>query len=194
MVINFNCRGLSKTFEISIQSNGKATQKNYTKKDLNEPDNYNGVISHQGSDILECDVKWASGSTAVNKASGWDGIPGELFKTQKDDAIKDLQSICQQNWKTQNFGKDQSSSQSPKKGSINECSNHQTVHSSPFLVRSCLKSYILGFSITQTKNFQTSKLGLERTDESEIILPTFTRSQRKQGNSRKKKSLSHWLH
>ena len=70
MVINFNCRGLSKTFEISIKSNGKATQKNYTKKDLNEPDNYNGVISHQGSDILECDVKWASGSTAVNKASG----------------------------------------------------------------------------------------------------------------------------
>ena len=71
------------------------------KKDLNEPDFYHGVVSHPEPDILECEVKWALGSTAVNKASGCDGIPVKLFKTLKNDAIKAFQSICQQIWKTQ---------------------------------------------------------------------------------------------
>ena len=66
------------------------------KTDLNEPDYYNGVVSHLKPDILEREVKWALGSTAVNKASGCDGVPVELFKTLKDDAIKVLHSICQQ--------------------------------------------------------------------------------------------------
>ena len=70
------------------------------KKDLNEPDNYDGVVCQPESDILEGEVKWALGSTAVNKASGCDGIPVELFKTLKDDAIKVLHLICQQTWKT----------------------------------------------------------------------------------------------
>ena len=65
------------------------------KKDVNGLDNYNGVVSHPKSDNLEYEVKWALGSTAVNKASGWDGIPVELFKTLKDDVIKVLNSICQ---------------------------------------------------------------------------------------------------
>ena len=60
------------------------------KKDLNESDNYNGVVSHPEPDILECEVKWALESTAVNKDSGCNGIPVELFKTLKDDAIKVL--------------------------------------------------------------------------------------------------------
>ena len=66
------------------------------KKDINETDYYDGVVSHPESDILEYEVKWALGSTAVNKASGYDRMPVKLFKTLKDDAIKVLHSICQQ--------------------------------------------------------------------------------------------------
>ena len=70
------------------------------KKDLNETDYYNGVVSHPESDILEWEVKWALRSTAVNKASGCNEIP-ELFKSLEEDAIKILHSLCQQIWKTQ---------------------------------------------------------------------------------------------
>ena len=77
------------------------------KKDLNERDYYNSVVSHPEPDILECEVKWALGSTAVNKTSGCAGILVELlFKTLKDDAIKVLHSICQQIWKTQQWPQD----------------------------------------------------------------------------------------
>ena len=71
------------------------------KKDLHDPDNHNGVITHLESDILECKVKQALGSITMNKASGCDGIPVELFLILKDDAVKVLHSICQQIWKTQ---------------------------------------------------------------------------------------------
>ena len=71
------------------------------KKDLHEPDNHNGVITHLEPDILECEVKWALESITTNKASGGDGIPVELFQILKDDAVKVLHSICQQIWKTQ---------------------------------------------------------------------------------------------
>ena len=70
------------------------------KKDLHNPDNHNGVITHLEPDILECEVKWALGSNTTNKASGGDGIPVELFQILKDDAVKVLHSICQQIWKT----------------------------------------------------------------------------------------------
>ena len=76
------------------------------KKDLNEPDSYNGVVNHAESDILESEVKWALKSTAVNKASECDEIPAELFKSQKDDSIKVLHSLCQQLWKTQQWPQD----------------------------------------------------------------------------------------
>ena len=66
---------------------------NYTKKDLNDPDNHKGVITYLEPDILECEVKWALGNTATIKASGGDGIPAELFKILKDDSVKVLQSI-----------------------------------------------------------------------------------------------------
>ena len=86
------------------------TWKEYTeelyKKDLNEPDNYNGMVSHPNPDILECEAKWALRSTAVNKASGGNGIPIELFKSLKEDAIKILHSLCQQIWKTQQWPQD----------------------------------------------------------------------------------------
>ena len=76
------------------------------KKDLHDPDNHNGVITHLEPDILECEVKWALESITMNKASGGDGIPVELFQILKDDAVKVLHSICQQIWKTQQWPQD----------------------------------------------------------------------------------------
>ena len=76
------------------------TEKLY-KKDLHDPDNHNGVITHLEPDILECEVKQALGSITMNKASGGEGIPVELFQFLKDDAVKVLYSICKQIWKTQ---------------------------------------------------------------------------------------------
>ena len=85
----------------------KKTWQEYTEelqnKDLHNPDNHDGVISHLEPDILECEVKWALGSIATNKAIGGDGVPVELFQILKDDAVKMLHSICQQIWKTQQW-------------------------------------------------------------------------------------------
>ena len=78
------------------------TEKLY-RKDLHDPDNHDGVITHLEPDILECEVKWAFGNITMNKASGGDGIPVELFQILKDDALKVLHSICQQIWKTQQW-------------------------------------------------------------------------------------------
>ena len=99
------------------------------KKGLNNPDNHDGVITHPEPDIVECEVKWASGSNAINKASGGDGIPAKLFKIL-DDAIKVLHSLCQQSWKTQQWPYDWKRLiliPIPKKGSTKECSNHWTI-------------------------------------------------------------------
>ena len=71
------------------------------KKDLNDPDNHNGGITHLEPDILECEVKWALGSITMNKTSGGNGIPVEIFQILKDDAVKVLPSVCQQIWKIQ---------------------------------------------------------------------------------------------
>ena len=76
------------------------------KKDLHDPDNHDGVITHLEPDILECEVKWALESVTTNKPSGGDGIPVELFQILKDDAVKVLHSICQQIWKTQQWPQD----------------------------------------------------------------------------------------
>ena len=100
------------------------------KKDLHDPDNHDGVITHLEPDILECKVKWALGSITVNKASGGDGIPVELFQILKDDAVKVLHSICQQIWKTQQQPQDWKRSvfiPIPKKGNAKECSNYCTI-------------------------------------------------------------------
>ena len=88
------------------------------KKDLNDPNNRDGVITHLEPDILECEVKWALGSITTNKTSGGDGIPVELFQILKDDAVKVLHSICQQIWKTQQWPQDWKSQFSfqPKEG------------------------------------------------------------------------------
>ena len=76
------------------------------KKNLNDPDNHDGVISHLEPDILECEVKWALESISLSKASGGDGIPAELFQILKDDAVEVLHLICQQIWKTQQWSQD----------------------------------------------------------------------------------------
>ena len=76
------------------------------KKDLHDPDNHDGVITHLEPDILECEVKWALGSFITNKASGGDGIPVELFQILKDDVVRVLHSICQQIWKIQQWPQD----------------------------------------------------------------------------------------
>ena len=86
-----------------LKGDDKNIQKNYTKKDLHDSDNHDGVITHLEPDILECEVKWAFGSITVNKASGGDGIPVELFQILKDDDMKVLHSVCQQIWKTQQW-------------------------------------------------------------------------------------------
>jgi len=100
------------------------------KKGLNDPDNHDGVITHLEPDILECEVRWALGSIATNKASGGDGMPVELFQNLKDDAVKVLHSICQQIWKTQRWPRDWKKSvfiPIPKKGNAKECSNYSTI-------------------------------------------------------------------
>ena len=96
------------------------------KKDLHDPDNNDGVITHLERDILECEVKWALESITMNKASGVYRIPMELFQILKDDAVKVLHSICQQIWKTQQWPQDWKCSVFiliPKKGNAKECSN-----------------------------------------------------------------------
>ena len=99
------------------------------KKDLHDPDNHNGVITHLEPDILECEVKWALKSITMNKASGGDFIPVELFQILKDDAVKVLHAICQQIWKTQQWRWDWKRLvfiPIPKKGNAKECSNYCT--------------------------------------------------------------------
>ena len=76
------------------------------KKDLHDPDNHDGVITHLEPDFMECEVKWALGSITMSKAIEGDGIPVELFQILKDDAVKVLHSICQQMWKTQQWPQD----------------------------------------------------------------------------------------
>ena len=100
------------------------------KKDLHDPDNHDGVITHLEPDILECEVKWALESITMNKASGGDVIPVELFQILRDDAVKVLHSICQQIWKSQQWPQDWTRSlfiPVPKKGNAKEYSNYHTI-------------------------------------------------------------------
>ena len=142
------------------------------------------MIIHLEPDILECEVKWALGSITMNKASGGDGIPVELFQILKDDAGKVLHSICQQIWKTQQWPQDWKRSvfiQIPKKDNAKECSNYHTIalisHTSKVMLK------ILQARLQQY--FQMFKLVLENEEEPEIKLPTFAGSSKKQESSRK---------
>ena len=110
---------------------GKNTQKNCRKKkNLQDPDNHDFVITLLGLDILECAVKCALESITTNRASGGDGIPGELYQILKDDAVKVLHSICQLIWTSQQWPQDWKMSvftPIPKKGNTKECSNYRTI-------------------------------------------------------------------
>ena len=110
------------------------------KKDLHDEDNHDGVITHLEPDILECEVKWTSGSITINKASGGDGIPVELFQILKDDTVKVVHSICQQIWKTQQWlqqwtGKGQFSFQSQREAIPKNVQTIAQLHSSHMLVK-----------------------------------------------------------
>ena len=99
-------------------------------KNLHDPDNHDGVITHLEPDILESEVKCSLGSITMNKASGGDGIPVELFQILKDDAVKVLHSICQQIWKTQQWPQDCKRSvfiPVLNRGNVKECLNYCTV-------------------------------------------------------------------
>ena len=113
---------------------GKNTQKNYMKKDLNDPNYYDGVVSYPKPDSVECKLKWALRSTAVNKASGCNEIPAELFRSLKEDAIKVLHLLCQHIWRTQQWsqdGKGQSSSQFPRSLVLKNVLTIGQLHTSP---------------------------------------------------------------
>ena len=99
-----NCMDLTEAEDIKKRWQ-EYTEELY-KKDLHDPDNHNGVITHLEPDMPECKVKWALGNIITNKASGGEGIPIELFQILKDDAVKVLHSICQQIWKTQQWLQD----------------------------------------------------------------------------------------
>ena len=105
---------------------GKNIQKNYTKNDVHDPDNHDGVITHLEPD----EVKWALGSITTNQASGSDRIPAKLFQILKDNSVKVQHSICQQIWKTLQWPQDWKRSvfiPVAKKGNAKECSNYCTV-------------------------------------------------------------------
>ena len=156
------------------------------KKELNELDYYKGVVSHPEPDILDCDVKQALGSTAINKARGCDGIPVETPKALKDEAVKVLHSLCQQIWKTQKWLQDWKRLiliPIPKKGSTKECSNRWTT--APISHASLVMLKILHARHYANQELPDVHMGLEKAEEPETKLPTFTGSQRKQENSRK---------
>ena len=114
------------------------------KEVLIDPDKHDHIVTNLEPDILECEVKWALGSITINKASGSDGIPVELFQILKNDAVKVLHSICQQIWKTQQWPQDWKRSvfiPMPKKAQTTT-----QLHSFHMLVRLCSKSFKLGFS------------------------------------------------
>ena len=108
----------------------KIHRRNVPEKGRDNPDSHNGVVTHLEPDILGCEVKWALRSITMNKASGGDGIPAELFQILRDDAVKVLHLICQQIWKSQQWPQDWKRSvfiPIPKKGNAKECSNYRTI-------------------------------------------------------------------
>ena len=145
------------------------------KKDLHDPDNRDGMITHLETDILECEVKWALEGITTNKASGGDGITVELFQILRDDAVKVLHSICQQIWKTQQWPRDWKRSvfiPIPRKGNPKECSNCHTIalisHASKVMLK------ILQARLQQYMNHELPdvQVVLEKAEEAEIKLPT----------------------
>ena len=130
--------GMDLTEAEDVKKRWQEYTKEMYKKDLHDQDNHDGVITHLEPDILECEVKWALGSITTSKASGGDGIPVELFQILKDDAVKVLHSICQQNGKLSSghrTGKGQFSFQSQRKAMPKNAQTTAQLHSSHTLVK-----------------------------------------------------------
>ena len=147
------------------------------------PSIYDGVITHLEPDILECEVKWALESITMNKASGGDGIPVELFQILKDDSVKVLHSICQQIWKPSAVAAGLEKVgflSNPKKSNAKECSNYRTIalisHASK-VIRSILQAKLQQY---MNHELQMFKLDLDKVVESEIKLPTSVGLSKKQ--------------
>ena len=161
------------------------------KKDLHDPDNHNGVITHLEPDLPEYKVWWALGSITTNKDSGGDGISVELLQILKKDAVKVLHSTHQQIWKTQQWPQDWKRSvftPIPKNGSAKEFSNYRTIalisHSSkvmPKILQARLQQYV-------NRELPDVQDRLEKAEEPEIKLPTSYGSLKKQESSRKTSS------
>ena len=133
-----NRNGMDLTEAEDIKKRWQEYTEELYKRDLHDPDDHNGVVTHPEWDILECEVKWALESITVNKASGGDGIPVELFQILKDDAVKVLHSICQQIWKTSSgcgTGKGQFSFQSQRKAMPKNAQTTAQLPSSHMLVK-----------------------------------------------------------
>ena len=182
MIKNINSKPLSEEI--------KKRRPEYTEElsGFNDPDNHDGVLTHLEPDIQECEVKWALGSITMNKASGGDGIPVELFQILKDDAVKVPHSTCQQIWKTQQWPQDWKRSAFipiPKKGNTKEYSNYCTIalisHASKVMLK------ILQARLQQYVNHELPNVqgGFRKGEEPEIKLPTSAGSWKKQESSRK---------
>ena len=139
-------------------------------------------------DILECEVKWALGSITMNKASGRDGIPVELFQILKDDAVKLLHSICQQIWKTQQWPQHWKRSvfiPISKKGNAKECSNYCTIALISYDSKVMLKILLARLQQYVNRELPDVQAGFKKAEEQEINLPTSAGSLKNQENSRK---------
>jgi len=148
------------------------------KKDLHDPDNHDGVITHLEPDMLECEVKWALGSITMNKASGGDGIAVQLFHILKDDAVKVPHSVCQwpQDWKGSVF------IPIPKKGNAKECSNT--------IARSCASKVMLKILQARLQQYENCELldvqaGFRKGRGTRDQIATSAGSSKKQESSRK---------
>ena len=143
------------------------------KKDLNDPDNHDGVITHLEPDILECEVKWTLGSITRNKDNGGDEISVELFQILRDDAVKVLHSVCQQIWKTQQWPHDWKSGfhSSSKEGNVKECSQTAQLHISHAykLMLKIIQARLQQYVNQELSDVQT---GFRKDKEPEIKLPT----------------------
>ena len=141
--------GMDLTKSEAIKKRWQEYTEELYRKDLHDPDNHDGVITHLEPDILECEVKWALGSITTNKASGGDGIPVELLQILEDDAVKVLHSICQPIWKTQQWPQDWKRSvfiSIPKKGNAKNAQTTTQLHSSHMLPKECSKFSKPGFN------------------------------------------------
>ena len=170
---NNDRNGMDLTEAEDIKKRWQEYMEELYKKDLNDPDNHSGEIAHL--DILVSEVKWALEGITMNKASGGEEIPVELFQILKDDAVKVLHSICQQIWKTQQWPHDWKRSvfiPIPKKGNTKECSNYHTIalisYASKVMLK-ILQARLQQFVIRELPDVQAD---LGKAEESEIKLPT----------------------